>query len=439
MSSREVLFSEIMGTGLHMGIVTSTDNRANERPVYFPDHERAMAHYSYSSPDHKSVLIVEMDRTATFQPCRLVPFDGSSNGRQIGPQGICTAAAWSPDGRWMYFSAIVEAKSHLWRQRFPDGMPEQITFGPTEEDGVAIAPDGASIITSVGQRRSSVWIHDAKGDRSISTEGFANVPSLSPDASRIYYLVGKNAADASRELKATDLASGATSAPLPGIPIVNYDVSRDGREIAYTTRSGGESQIWLASIDHHAPPRLVVHAGDAVSFGENDELIFRSLESKANFLYRIKKDGNGRARISDTAILEKLSVSPDGEWVLVFVAGMGNNTMPNIVAVSLRNGEVRQFCQPDCNPVHIGGWSRDGKYFFFRADPRTSTSSPGATVAIPLAPGNPLPAISNSSDVEQMPNARTIRRGIVAPGSTPDVYAFLKTDLQGNLYRVPLH
>src|ERR1700732_4757129 len=32
---------------------------------------------------------------------------GRSPGRQVGPRGACTSAAWSPDGRWMYFGAAV--------------------------------------------------------------------------------------------------------------------------------------------------------------------------------------------------------------------------------------------------------------------------------------------------------------------------------------------
>ena len=42
----------------------------------------------------------------------------------------------------MYFGAAVDGSSHLWRQAFPDGAPEQVTFDPTEEEGVAVAPDG---------------------------------------------------------------------------------------------------------------------------------------------------------------------------------------------------------------------------------------------------------------------------------------------------------
>ena len=75
----QVMYSEFK-TGLHLGIVTSLDDRSQHREIYLPDHERGMAHFSYLSPDRKSVLVVEMDRTANFQRCRLVPFDGSSPG-----------------------------------------------------------------------------------------------------------------------------------------------------------------------------------------------------------------------------------------------------------------------------------------------------------------------------------------------------------------------
>jgi eukaryotic-like serine/threonine-protein kinase len=138
---QQLLYSAI-DSGIHMDIVTSTDDRSGLRKVYLPGHDRGMAHYSYLSPDRKSVLVIEMDGAGNWQRCRLVPFDGSSPGVQVGPLGPCTSAAWSPDGRWMYFSATVAGHSHLWRQRYPRGKPEQITFGPTEEIGVAAAPDG---------------------------------------------------------------------------------------------------------------------------------------------------------------------------------------------------------------------------------------------------------------------------------------------------------
>src|SRR5207245_8290592 len=94
-----------------------------------------------------------------------------SSGYQVGPKGNCTSAAWSPDGKWMYFGVEVDSHHHLWRQKFPKGQPEQLTSGLTEEDGIAVAPDGRSLITSIGAQQGALWIHDAPGERALSAEG----------------------------------------------------------------------------------------------------------------------------------------------------------------------------------------------------------------------------------------------------------------------------
>ncbi len=124
-----------------------------------------MAHRSYLSPDRKTVLLTEMDYYS-WLPCRMVPFDGGTRGKPVGPvPSQCTDAAWSPDGRWMYFAANAGDGFHIWRQRFPDGKAEQVTSGVTEEEGIEFAPDGRSFVTSIGTRQSTIWVHDARGDR----------------------------------------------------------------------------------------------------------------------------------------------------------------------------------------------------------------------------------------------------------------------------------
>ena len=59
-----------------MGIVTGTATGQEFRELYFPPHERAMAHYSWASPDHRSALVVEMDENGDWAPCRLISLDG---------------------------------------------------------------------------------------------------------------------------------------------------------------------------------------------------------------------------------------------------------------------------------------------------------------------------------------------------------------------------
>lgn len=447
-AERQLLFAEIK-TGLHMGIVTATENRAESRAIYFPSHESAMAHYAYASPDRRSVLVVEMDQTHAFhQACRLVPFDGTSAGRQVGPQGTCTAAAWSPDGRRMYFSAVVEGRSHLWRQTFPDGAPEQITFGPTEEEGIAVAPDGRSLITSLGMRESAIWIHDAAGERAISSEGYAAAPRLSADNTRVFYLLARDwvlSAEgwgpSSSELRAVDLASGKSDSVLPGVPIGDYDISRDGKEIAFTTTEHGEvPQIWLASVDRRTPPRVIARGGDQVSFGADDSLIFRSLDQKTNLLSSIRKDGTGRKSITTAPIMRKGDASADGEWVAAFFLGDGPSSPDRgVFAIPVRGGAPRRICPNAC---HVG-WSSDGKFLYVTLDTSATAAAPGRLLAIPVPAGTGLPDLPAAGITSDQRGAGVLGASVIEHGSVsgpnPSTYVFTRTDMQRNLFRIPLH
>jgi len=434
-----VLFSEIK-TGLHMGIVTATEGRSNSREIYIQPNEHAMAHYSYTSPDRRSVLVVEMTGAHAFtQPCRLVPFDGSSSGRQVGPQGNCTSAAWSPDGEWMYFGATVDGSSHLWRQKFPDGKPEQITFGPLEEEGIAVAPDGRSLVTSVGTRRSAIWIHDKAGERAISSEGHALAPRLSRDGTRVLFLLvrdwwlsARGWMAASAELRSVDLASGKSDRVLTGFSATDYDISPDEKEVVFTTTdSEGGSQIWLAALDRRTPPRQIAQSGDQVSFGADGDIVFRSREEKTNVLARIKKDGSGRERISAAPVLNKYGVSPDGKWAVI-QSPESDKAGSAAFVVPLSGGAPQKIC---------GGfqafWSSDGRFFYYQP-------SPGKTLAIPVPAGKSLPdlpcsGISAAAAEGVVPGATVLEHTLVSPGPDPSTYVFTRTDNQRNLFRIPLH
>jgi serine/threonine protein kinase/Tol biopolymer transport system component len=441
-ANRQVLFSEIK-SGLHMGIVTATESRAARREIYIDPDEHAMAHYSYLSPDRRSVLVVEMTGAHAFtQRCRLVPFHGSSTGRQVGPRGTCLSAAWSPDGRWMYFAAVVGGASHLWRQRFPDGAPEQITLGPLEEEGIAVARDGRSLVTSIGMRRSAVWIHDAVGDRAIVSEGYASAPRLSRDGTRVFYLFVRDwwlaAAGwltASADLRSVDLATGKSDTLLSGQSITDYAMSRDETEVAFTTTNAdGQSQVWLAPLDLRTPPRLVVEKGDQVSFGAPGELIFRS-RMEGSALARIRTDKTGFERIQTVSFLEKGHVSPDGQWVIIRAPATSDRPVLETLAVPIRGGVPTTVCRADADTC-TAGWFPDGRFFY--------VGDPTQTFAIPVPSGRALPdlPVGGITELKQalaIPGTRMISEGLISPGSDPSTYVFTRADSQRNLFRIPLH
>ena len=251
---KRLLYSEIK-EGLHMAVVTSDEGRGNSRDVYVPAGDRSMAHHSYLSPDGRWLLVVEMDSRGEILPCRVVPFHGPSAVRVVGPPNSpCFAGAWSADGKWIYLAVTTDV-SHIWRQRFPSGDPQQITFGPTSQEGLAMAPDGKSLVTSVGSQDSTVWIHD-QGWRSPNflRRATRDRHRFLSDGKSLYFLMINGQSHLS-ELWMKDLSSGKMDSVLPEYAMDSYSVSRDGKQVAFTANdAAGHAGIWVAPTNRRSSP-----------------------------------------------------------------------------------------------------------------------------------------------------------------------------------------
>jgi DNA-binding winged helix-turn-helix (wHTH) protein/Tol biopolymer transport system component len=432
-----VLFAE-MRKSPHMGIVTAAESRIGERDVYLPAAETAMAHRSFSSPDSKWVLLVEMNKDHVWTPCRLVPMDGSSVGRQVGPpKSACTSAAWSPDGRWMYFASEAGGLFHIWRQRFPEGRPQQMTSGPTEEEGIAMAPDGRSFVTAVTLQSVSVWIHDVRGTRQVSLEGNAAEPKFTPDGRKLCYrilLKAPNDFQFSREegpVWLADLDSGRSAPLVSDFPVLAYDISQDGRQVVLEAEDKeGKPRLWLTTFERQLPPQQIPNVeGRQPSFGPGDEIFFHAADG---FVYRIGTDGSGLRKALENPILLLADVSPDGRWL----AGWSR----------LADGKTAFHAFPLAGgpPVRVGDraywqWSPSANSVSIAQIP----GAEGQSYIVPLALGQALPAIPaggfrSEADVARLRGARKTDALMAVPGPTPDVYAFYRSTKQRNLYRIPI-
>jgi len=432
---QRILFSQIR-SGMHMGLVTASESRSDTRDIYFPAHERGMVHYSYLSPDRRWVLVVEMDHTATFRSCRLVPFDGSSTGRLVGPDGICRSAGWSPDGKWMFFAVQINGESHLWRQRFPDGVPEQITFGPTEQSGIAIPRDGRSIITAMGLSQGVVWIHDRDGDRPVSAEGDASRPMFNVAAQKIYYLLRRASPSATNELWVTDLRSGQSAPLVAGFEIRTYDISPDEREAVLSVKA--EDALWVAPLDGRAAPARISASGTGPFFGPSGEIVFQGVEGRKNYLFKTTIDRSRHEKVLQQPISTLRFQSSGGEWVMVMMPADDGESNTRHIAVPVAGGEPVRVCTGAC----IAQWSPDGRFFQIAFTP-TETAERGDTFVVPLAPGQALPPLPPSgfrsaADLDRLPGVRRISRPGLTPGLDPDTYAYVKTTVTQNLYRITL-
>jgi len=436
---RRVLFSELTGMGGQMSIVESSESRSGSRTVYAPPPPDGMAHRSYRSPDGQWMLAIEMD-IHSWLPCRLVPFDRSSTGLQVGPvPSQCTDAGWSPDGQFMYFTALTPNGTHIWRQRFPDGTPEQVTLGAVTEEGIQFAPDGRSFVTSIGTSQSTLWVHDSRGDRQITSEGYSFMPSISPDGKTLYYLVRAIGLRSWNQgaLWVADLETGQRRRLLGDHQLLHYSLSTDGQRIVFVTIDDeGRSPVWVASLNDPNTARKITTTNAAVAFfGAPREVLIGSIEDFG--IFRIRDDGGEQQKVIPTPLL-LLSVSPDGQWVAV----QDPRAWGALIVYPARGGSSVRLCDlcappwgTDPIPFYLG-WTPDSRFLLWKFK--------NVTYAIPLEVGRTLPAIpagglQSVDGVGALPGARLVAKETHAfPGPSPSVYAFMRVTSQRNIYRIPV-
>jgi serine/threonine protein kinase/Tol biopolymer transport system component len=442
---KRVLFSEIKN-GLHMGVVTTDEGRGQSQDVYLPLGNRSMAHHSYLSPDGKWVLVVQMDETGEIVQCRVVPFNGGGTEQLVGPAGAtCTTGAWSPDGNWIYLSTNQGGRFHIWRQQFPNGTPEQVTSGPTEEEGIAMAPDGKSFLTSVGTQYSTIWTHNASGEHQMSSEGDTFSTTFSRDGTKLFYLKRAGPSDIA-ELWNTDLTNGSSDRVVPGYGIdetlpgyyASYAVTDDGNRVAFVKRDEkGISHIWIASTDHRTSPQQLasVENEDEPMFLPNGDLVYRASESEKNYIYTRQQDGSGRKKLLEDAILDLTAVSPDGRWIVVLQKDDADKDHP-----------YRTVAYPDGGgkPLMMGaqlfvGWSVDGKYLALQFLPSPQSME---TFLLPMngklgLSELPPEGLSGPEDLRKSNRVIVLPRGVDSTFG-PEKYSYTLTNIRRNIYRIPI-
>jgi dipeptidyl aminopeptidase/acylaminoacyl peptidase len=334
----------------------------------------------------------------------------------------------------MYFSAQTVKGAHIWRQRYPDGAPQQITSFPGDEESVVATSDG-SLLASVGLEQSELWIHDARGERRLTSEGVVRYPRLSADGHRVYYVAERRTGGTREdELRRIDVDTGQSTMLLDGRSLRNFDVSSDERWAAFARSTGAGPEIWIAPLDRSSGPRKLLAGGDQVHFDRSNRIYFRRIEGRVNYLERTDLEGTSPTRLSDEPIVALYAVAPDGKFAVVA-------PVVNATDGAGRGSSRPVFLQPLSGDAPVvmrrpAQWSHDGATLFMEVGSSEYSARAGRTRAVQLgSDGLPTETL-----YPQPAEARLIERalGTLAIGNDPDVYAFVSTKGSRNIYRIPL-
>ncbi len=335
--------------------------------------------------------------------------------------------------------------------RFPDGPIAQLTFGPGEEDSFALSPDGSYLVASVGTPESTAVVHTPAAEKVVSTEGSTSDSQLTPDGAKVIYRWNSGVgtwgfdqlANNDLQLRITDVASGVTERLLSGVRVVDFTVSPDGKWLFYSAAGADHvSRLWLLPTDHRLPPRQLNPTGTSneseTIFGPGNALFFLSEENGSRLVYTMNRDGTGRRRVLADPVIDVMSVSPDGKWIVTLVAS-SDPAMPRLtLAYPLPGGTPIRLCAPGCGIQ----WDLQGRYLYVTPQGQ-GVMSATKTYVIPLPKGQVFPPIPSEATalntrLDKLPGVQVIDHPYVSPGPDPATYSYDRYTRRSNLFRVPL-
>jgi serine/threonine protein kinase len=228
---------------------------------------------------------------------------------------------WLNDGSGLILNAADESVSpvQIWYLAYPSGQARKITNDPSDYYGISLSANAASLVTIQTNRLKKVWVApSADPDEAVEiTAGVGHSYGLAwaPDGRIIYSTMASGMldlwslqADGSQKTQLTSNA-GANYHPI---------VSPDGRYIFFSSNRSGNFNIWRMDIDGNNPKQLTNGGSDFYPYPSPDGrwIVYQSGggQNGRPTLWKISVDGDQLTQV--TALNTSVPViSPDGRFI----------------------------------------------------------------------------------------------------------------------------
>jgi dipeptidyl aminopeptidase/acylaminoacyl peptidase len=341
-------------------------------PVVSPDH-RWVAYEVHTTDDEANRGRFDVWASA---------IDGSMGRQLTSHEANDTSPRWAPDGLSIYFLSTRSGSSQVWRLPMDGGEATQVTKLPLDVDTFELFPDGRHIALSM-----EVYV-DAKSLAGTAERDAAkqrsNVKAMTFD--RLFVRHWDTWEDGKRShLFVLDLAGGeprdlmpGMDADCPGKPFggaEDYDVSPDGKWVAFIAKDEGRSEawsqnddLWAVPTDGSAAPQRVygsnkAHKGSPLYSPDGKTLAFLSMmragyeADRSRIAHVPWTPGNWQVRVLTEAwdrSPAEIAWRSDGQGLIASADDLGGHS---IYVIALGDGEVTKIVQGGTNasPSEAGG------------------------------------------------------------------------------------
>jgi len=236
----------------------------------------------------------------------------------------------------------------------------------------------------------------------------------------------------------TEVAGRKTERLLAWDSIEDYSVSADGKQVVFATGDNqGHSALWTAPTDRRASPRRLTAEGvseDTPNVLPGGDVVFRVIERGGNWLYRMKADGSDRRRLRPERVLDVVSVSPDGRWILASAPNADSENPASLKAFPSEGDQAPvTVCRSYCGMI----WDTAGKYAIFSQRGLADNGVPLPVLASTGLPKLPPDGIGKAEDLAAAKALAPLTQYAEAAIS-PAVFAYSRREARRNLFRIPL-
>jgi TolB protein len=302
---------------------------ANARPLTTDGFETLVPDQTGFSPDG-SALAYESRRTGTAD-IWVARLDGSLPRQLTHDVRNDITPVWSPDGKWLAFLSDRGKQTDVWVVPAAGGPEIRVTDDASVEELMQWLP-GSRLAFLTGQGEGTLWsmsLSDGMTRQLTPDSMVAGVPNLSPDGSRVAFLVQRPGGD--KEVAVMPAGGGPIRIVLPGGLSDDHIVwSPDGTRIAFQSDRAGSRDIWVADAATGALRRLTSWTGDEFgpAWSGDGSAVYFAADSGARLsdIWKVPAGGGPAIRVTTSGAVQ---------------APMTHAGRPEIYAVNLaKSGDI---------------------------------------------------------------------------------------------------